>query len=196
MIGLYVQWSRDPNIKSSFASNPTSNIFNPKILHISFSAFDFPCHWAPHCCLGQLLCTDLDIISYTSALTLSEAEVTRVFQSRYLIVSLQKKTTYRSTPFPSGGGKAKDTLQKKTTGEATSKVMRNWLAKRSQAWLSGCQHQLLRSTLSGGRGRRSRRDSKWSNGFTQMDVDGWLDVSAWFISWMKLCLGPLVFQKG
>ena len=49
------------------------------------------------------------------------------------------------------------------------------------------------SSLCGGDGRRSRRNSRWSSGFTQMDPDGWLDVSAWFISWMRLRLGPLGF---
>ena len=38
------QLSRDPNIKSSFASNQTSNIFHPKILHALFSASDLSCH--------------------------------------------------------------------------------------------------------------------------------------------------------
>ena len=44
VIGLYVQWSRDPDIKSFFASNWISNIFNSKILHASFSAFNLPRH--------------------------------------------------------------------------------------------------------------------------------------------------------
>ena len=28
-----------------------------------------------------------------------------------------------------------------------------------------------------------------------MDPDGWLNINAYFISWMKLRLGPLGFQK-
>ena len=55
-------WSGDPDIKSSFASNRTSNIFHPKILHASFSAFDLPY-------------TDSDITSYTSALALPGKKV-------------------------------------------------------------------------------------------------------------------------
>ena len=172
VISTLCQWSRDSNIESSFASNQTSNIFTPKILHASFSASDLPCHWAPHCRLGQLPCTDSDTTSHTSALALSRAEVLRVFQSRCLIAGSREKTTYRSAPFPSGGGGARDALQKKATGGATSEVVRSRLAGRSQAWLLGRQHQLLRSTLSGGRGKRFRRDSRWSSGFTRMDPDG------------------------
>ena len=29
-----------------------------------------------------------------------------------------------------------------------------------------------------------------------MDPDGWLDISAYFISWIRLCFGPLGLQKG
>ena len=133
IIPTLCQWSRDPDIESSFASNQTSNIFNPKILHASFSASDLPRHRAPHCCLGQLPRTDSDTTSYTSALALSGAEVLRVFQSRCLIAGSQEKTTYRSAPFPSGDGGARDALQKKVTRGATSKVVRSWLAGRSQA---------------------------------------------------------------
>ena len=182
MIPTLCQWSRDPDIESSFTSNQTSNIFNPKILHASFSASNLPRHRALHRCLGQLPRTNLDTTSYTLALALSGVEVLHVFQSHCLIAGSREKTTYRSAPFPSGGGRARDALQKKATGGATSEVLRSRLAGRSQAWFSGRQHQLLRSTLSGGRGRRSRRDSRWSSGFTRMDPDGWLDVSAWFIS--------------
>ena len=79
VIGLYVQWSHDPDIELSFASNQTSNIFNPKILHASFSASDFSRHRASHRCLGQLPRTDLNKTSYTSALALSGAEVLYIF---------------------------------------------------------------------------------------------------------------------
>ena len=50
VIKFYVQRSRDPNIDpnidldSSFAFNQTFNIFHPKILRISSSVSDFPCH--------------------------------------------------------------------------------------------------------------------------------------------------------
>ena len=64
VISTVRQWSRDPNIDldSSFAFNRTSNIFYPKILHASLSAFDLPY-------------TDLDIILHTSALALSREKV-------------------------------------------------------------------------------------------------------------------------
>ena len=132
VIGLYVQWSRDPDIESSFASNRTSNIFNPKILHASFSASDLPRHQASHRCLGQLPRTDLDTTSYTLALALSRAEILHVFQSRCLIAGSQEKTTYRSAPFPASGGGARDALQRKATGGATSGVVRSRLAGHSQ----------------------------------------------------------------
>ena len=50
--------------------------------------------------------------------------------------------------------------------------------------------------LCGGNGKKSRCNSRWSNGFTQMDPDGWLDVSACFIRWMKLPLRLFRLQKG
>ena len=115
MIPTVCQWSRDPDIESSFASNRTSNIFHPKILHASFSASDLPR-------------TDSDTTSHTSALALSGAEVLRVLRSRgqaaCLMAGLQEKTTYRSAPFPSGSGGARDALQWKAIGGVTSKVVR------------------------------------------------------------------------
>ena len=38
------------------------------------------------------------------------------------------------------------------------------------------------SSLCGGDGRRSRRNFRWSSGFTQIDLNRWLDVNADFIS--------------
>ena len=54
----------DPNINldSSFASNQTSNIFHPKILYASFSAFGLPC-------------TDVDITFYILTLTFFRKKV-------------------------------------------------------------------------------------------------------------------------
>ena len=187
VIGFYVQWSHDPDIESSFISNQTSKIFNPKILHASFSAFDLPRHQAPHCCLSQVPRTDSDITSYTSALALSEAEVLRIFQNRCLIAGSRVKTTYRSAPFPSGGGGARDALQWKATRGATSEVVRETAGwTRPDLTLGTSTSASTRpslcgggpSSLCGGDGRRSRRNSRWSSGFTQMDPDGWLDVSA------------------
>ena len=146
MIPTLCQWSCDFDIESSFASNQTSNIFYPKILHASFSASDLPCHRAPHRCHPHLprtdsdttySRTDSDITSHTSALALSGAEVLRVLRSRgqaaCLMAGSREKTTYRSAPFPSGGGGARDALQRKATGGATSEVVRSRLAGRSQA---------------------------------------------------------------
>ena len=173
---------------SSFASNQTSNIFHPKILHALFSAFNLPR-------------TDSDITSYTSALALSGEEVLRILRSRgqaaYLMAGSREKTTYRSAPFPSGGGGARDALQRKATGGATSKVVRETAGwTRSDLTLGTSTSASTRPSLCGGDGKRSRRNSRWSSGFTQMDPDGWLDISAWFISWIRLRLGPLGLQKG
>ena len=218
MIPTLCQWSRDPDIESSFASNRTSNIFHPKILHASFSASDLPRHRAPHRCHPHLprtdsdttySRTDSDTTSHTSALALSGAKVLRVLRSQgqaaCLMAGLREKTTYRSAPswirwwWSEGVPHA----LWKATGGATSKVVRRRLTGRGQAWRSGRQHQLLPpslyggpSSLCGGDSRRSRRNSRWSSGFMQMDPDGWLDVSAWFISWMRLRLGPFGLQNG
>ena len=92
VIPTVCQWSRDPDIDldSSFASNRTSDIFHPKILHASLSASDLPR-------------TDLDITSHTPALALSGGEVLRVLRSRgqaaCLMAGSREKTTYRSAPF-------------------------------------------------------------------------------------------------
>ena len=90
VIPTWCQWSRDPDIGSSFASNRTSNIFHPKILYALLSASDLPY-------------TDSDITSHTSALALSGEKVLRVLQSRgqaaCLMAGLREKTTYRSAPF-------------------------------------------------------------------------------------------------
>ena len=40
------------------------------------------------------------------------------------MVGLREKTTYRSALFPTGSGRARDALQKKTTGRAMSKVVK------------------------------------------------------------------------
>ena len=77
------------------------NIFHPKILHAPFSISDLPC-------------INLDITSYTSALTVSEKKVLPVLQNRgqatYLMPGLQEKTTYRSVSFLSNAGRMRDSL--------------------------------------------------------------------------------------
>ena len=84
------QWSCDPDIESSFASNQTSKIFYSKILYASLSASDLPR-------------TNSDITSYTSVLALSGEEILRVLwsqgQAACLMAGSREKTTYRSAPF-------------------------------------------------------------------------------------------------
>ena len=41
------------------------------------------------------------------------------------MAGLQEKITYRSAPFPSGGNRARDALQKKTIRETTSELVRD-----------------------------------------------------------------------
>ena len=196
-------WSRDPDIESFFASKQTFNIFYPKILYVSFSAFNLP---------G----TNLDIISHTSALAFFGKKVLRFLQSQgqaaCLMAGLQKKTTYRSMPYPSSGGGARDALQRKATVRAISEIVREtagWtrpdltLGTSTSAFIrpllwSGGPPSISGEGLSflcSGDGRSFRRHSRWSSRFTQMDPDWWLDVNACFISWMKLRLGPLGLQK-
>ena len=116
---------------------------------------------ALHCCHPHLShtnsdttysCTNSDTTSYTSVLALSRAEVLRVLwsqgQAACLMAGLQEKTTYRSAPFWIGWWWSEGVphaLWKATEG-ATSKVLRKRLAGRSQAWLSGRQHQFLPSS--------------------------------------------------
>ena len=178
----------------------------------------------PRCCHPHFSCTDLDTTSYTSALAFSGAEVLHVLQSQgqiaWLMAGLQKKTTYRSAPFPSSGDGARDALEWKATRRVTSEVVRvtaGWTRPDLILWTSTSAFTRLLlcsedppflcsggssslcgrglSFLCGGDGRRFRRNSKWSSGFTQMDPDRWLDISAWFISWMKLLLGLLGLWK-
>ena len=105
-----------------------SNIFYSKILHVSFSTSD-------------LLCTNSDIISYTSTLALFGVKVLHVLQSR---AGLQEKTTYRSTSFWIWWwSKGVPHTLWKATGGVISKVVRKRLTGRSQVLLSGYQYQLL-----------------------------------------------------
>ena len=85
------------------------------------------------------------------------------------MAGLQKKTTYRSAPFPTGGDRARDALQKKATRGATSKVMRETAGwTRLDLTLGMSTSASTRpslcgggpSSLCGGDGRRSRRNSK------------------------------------
>ena len=121
------QWSYNPDIELSFAFNRTFNIFYPKILHALSS-------------VSNLSSIDSNITSHTSALALFKTEVLYVLRSQ---AGFQEKTTYRSALFSSGGGKAKDALQTKATGKATSKVVKRRLAGRNQAWLLERQHHFL-----------------------------------------------------
>ena len=157
-----------------------------------------PCRYHPH-----LSYTNLDITFYTSALGLSRVEVLHALQSKgqaaCLIAGLREKTTYRLAPFLSGAGKARDVLQWKATRGATSEVVRQTAGwTRPNLTLATSTSASIRpppykggppslcdggpSSLYGGDGKKSRCNSRWSSGFTQIDPDRWLDVSAWFIS--------------
>ena len=127
-----------------------------------------PCRCHPH-----LSYTNSDTTFYTSALALSGAEVLRVLwnqgQVACLMAGSQEKTTYRSAPFPSGGGGARDALQRKATGGATSKVVRETAGwTRSDLTLGTSTSASTRPSLRGGGpsslcdgdGRRSRRNSR------------------------------------
>ena len=115
MISTLCQWLCNLNIESSFAFNQTSNIFHPKILYALSSVSD-------------LSHTNLDTTFYTSDLGFSEAEVLCVLRSQgqasCLMAGLQEKTTYKSAPFPSGGGRARNILQWKAIEGAMSEVVR------------------------------------------------------------------------
>ena len=151
---------------------------------------------APHCCHPYLLytdfdiiysCTNLDTIFYKSALALSEKKVLYVLQSRSqaacLIASLQEKTTYKSVFFQFSGSGARDALQKKATGGTTSKVIRGtagWTRldmtlgtsiatfTTSSLYDEGPPFLCDRgsSFLYNGNSKRSRRNFRWSSGFT------------------------------
>ena len=157
---------------------------------------------APRHCHPHLSCTDsdttysridLDTTSYTSVLAFSRKKVLHVLWSRgqatCLMAGFREKTTYRSAPFLSGGGGARDALQRKATRGAISEVVREttgwtWpdliFGTSTSAFtkpplcgggpLSLCSGNP--SFLCGEDGRRSRRNSRWSSGFTQMDLDG------------------------
>ena len=85
------------------------------------------------------------------------------------MAGLQKKTTYRSALFPTGGGGARETLQRKATKGAMSKVVKDtagWtrsdltlkISISASTRLFFCDGGL--SFLCGGDGRRSRCNSR------------------------------------
>ena len=108
---------------------------------------------ASHCCHPYFSRTDSDITFHTSALALFEAKVLCVLQNQgqaaCLMAGLREKTTYRLAPFWIRWWWSKEVPHAlwKTIEGATSKVVRRRLARRSQAWLSGRQHQLLPGLL-------------------------------------------------
>ena len=127
------------------------------------------------------------------------------------------KTTCRSTPFPTGGGGARGESSR-STKESHWRSRGEWwerrLAGRGQAWLLGCQHQLLPGlpcvvearlpcgaearlpcVVETAEGRRSRRNSRWFSGCMQMDPGEWSDVSAWFIRALNHVLDRLYFRR-
>ena len=148
---------------------------------------------APRCCHPHLSHTNSYTTSHTSVLALSRKKVLRVLQSQgqaaCLMAGSREKTTYKSAPFPSGGGGARDALQRKATVGATSKVVRETAGwTRPDLTLGTSTSASTRPPLCGGGlpflcgrgpfslygedGRRSRYNSRWSSGFTQMDPDG------------------------
>ena len=158
------------------------------ITKLSTKLFQILCRCYPH-----LSYINLDITFYTLTLALSRAEVLCVLQSQgqaaYLIAGLQEKTTYRSAPFLFGGDRARDALQWKTTRGATSEVVKetaSWtrLDLTLRTLISASTRPLLcergplflygrgPSSLCGGDGRKSRYNSRWSSGFTQIDFNG------------------------
>ena len=94
MIPTLYQWSRDSNIDSSFASNRTSNIFNPKILHASLSAPDLPCHRYEHLVVDTLISTKLFLEKKSYVSLMSRRRSSRMLEHKLI------KITCRSTPFP------------------------------------------------------------------------------------------------
>ena len=156
------------------------------------------CHYHPH-----LFCTNLNITYFwtnsnitlhTSVLALSRAEILCILQSQ---AGLQEKTIYRSALFPSGNNEAKDVLLKKALARAINKVVREiagWTrldltlgtststATRLFLCCKGLSSLYSRSlsSLCNRDTRRSRRYSKQSNRFTQIDSDRWLDQKQLF----------------
>ena len=94
MIGLYVQWSRNPDIKLSFAFNQTSNIFNLKILYASLSAPKLLCHRHKHLVINTLISTKLFLEKKSYILLMSRRRSSRMLKHKLI------KITCRSTPFP------------------------------------------------------------------------------------------------
>ena len=85
------------------------------------------------------------------------------------MAGLQEKTTYRSAPFPSGGDGARDALQWKAIGGATSEVVRKtagWTRPNltlGTLTLASTRPPLYGgdpSSLYGGNGRSFRRNSR------------------------------------
>ena len=158
-------WLCDLDIESSFASNRTSNIFHPKILHTSFSTFDLPY-------------IDLDITSYTSTLALPGKEVLRIAYKPLPIKQNAWAQAYKDylqiNAFPDlvvvkqeGSPHA---LQKKATrGAAVSNERDGWLnAARLDSWdvnisfycLFCVAEVRLPCMVETAEGRRSRRNSR------------------------------------
>ena len=155
-----------------------------------------PCRCHPH-----LSYINSDITSHTSALALSEAEVLRVLRSRgqaaCLMAGSREKTTYRSAPFwirwwwSERGflmlyGKPLEEPRVKWWEDGWPDAVKpdSWDLNISfyQAFPVWWRPAFLcgrgPSSLCSGNGKRSRHNSRWSSGFTQMDPNGWLDVSA------------------
>ena len=93
VIELYVQWLRDPDIESSFASNQTSNIFNPKILHASLSAPNLPRYRHEHLVVDTLISTKLFLKKKSYVSLMSRRRSSKMLEHKLI------KITCRSMPF-------------------------------------------------------------------------------------------------
>ena len=114
------QWSRDPDIEPSFASNRTPNRYE-STLSLPPSSLSYRLGYN---LLSYQLGHNLPYISTSSFWKRSPTCLTEPRPSSLLDAGSREKTTYRSAPFPSGGGGARDALQRKATGGATSEVVR------------------------------------------------------------------------
>ena len=175
MIPTICQWSCDSNIdlNSSFAFNQTSDIFHPKILYALLSASNLPY-------------INSDIISFTPVLALFKEKVLCILWSQgqvtCLIPSLEEKTIYKSTLFwirwwwNKGGfshSMESHWRSHKKSGMKTAEQTRSALTLGTSTLASTafvmCEGL---SFLCGRDERRSRHNSRWSSGFTQIDPDG------------------------
>ena len=174
-----VTWqSRDPNIDSFFAFNETiisTSLLPPlslsyrlryNLLYINTSSFwrrdpTYLTEPRPSSLLdGRLARKDyLQISAFLDPVVVEQEDSSRSMESHW-----------RSHEWSS----------KKTAGRTQSSLSLGTSTSASTAFL----YDRGPSFLCAGDGKRSRRNSRWSSVFTQIDHDGWLNISACFIRWM------------